>query len=426
MFDLPKTAFHGDESWWITTAFHYEHLLHTGNFNNTAWDSEFLGDWGNLNLHAAKLVLGIPLARLNPHERFRGLYNFDKSYQENEAAGMIPPRKLLLQARFICSVLGAMGCAWCTLIGWKIGRLPGAIITFLLVVANPLFRESATRVRTDAMYTCFMLATAWMAIGLVGARTKPRRKAYLVLTAVCIAIGCSVKVTALPLNFLFVGLVLFIQFLLGNLKFVKLVKECAICFGIALFLIYAFAPNLWPDVRSIRPAACASEARRFVVDPHVPGVDTWARLNAYPQLANLAVPLKLPMMFPAWKRSLTHNADMHPKEKWPTPRFWSFTSAVFIKSASFPGEIIFFLVGSVLTIARFKNAKRDGIEPAFVLLIFVVVNYLFGLAFQPLIWARWFLPTVIAAMPIAAIPITIIFSRLIQQIRPKGNVNIPQ
>jgi hypothetical protein len=53
---LPRTSFHGDEGWWISTALHYNHLIRTHDLNNSDWDAAYLGDWGNLNLHAAKIV----------------------------------------------------------------------------------------------------------------------------------------------------------------------------------------------------------------------------------------------------------------------------------------------------------------------------------------------------------------------------------
>jgi 4-amino-4-deoxy-L-arabinose transferase-like glycosyltransferase len=216
------------------------------------------------------------------------------------------------------------------------------------------------------------------------------------------ALACSVKVTGLPLGFMFIGMVFAIQWARRRMDGRQFIVSSVACFTLSLIWIYALAPNLWPNLRMIKPSRVVSEARHFMSDPSTPEVSGWDRLSTYPQLANVAVPLKLPRMFPAWKRSLTRNADLHPQYKWPVHKFWPFTSAVFIQSASFPGQAVFVLLGVVAVAARVKFSRQNLGDPALVLLLFTALNYLFGLAFQPMVHARWYLPTVIASAALAA------------------------
>lgn len=198
-----KTVFQGDEPGWISSGLYYADLLFKGDFEWTKWHQEGLGPWGPMNPHLGKLVIGVPLRLHFPDQSFSHLYDFNKTYKENEKEGNIPPRKILLFSRAVSAVLGGLCCLLVFLIGVKCCNLWVGTIAAVLLLGNPLFFTFSTQAMTDISYNFFMISVALFGFRLLQNTAKRPLLYGSLLLGILSGLACSVKITGIIIGGLF-------------------------------------------------------------------------------------------------------------------------------------------------------------------------------------------------------------------------------
>jgi hypothetical protein len=167
----------------------------------------------------------------------------------------------------------------------------------------------------------------------------------------------------------------------------------------ALATVYALNPFFWPEWKEIHATEVRHEMRVMAQGGAVSGV-----LHAngqYPELRKLAQPLELPRLFLRWDDLMRGQQSI---AEWKHNRLLDIHARLFSYRLNAPGEFIFVAAGLVALLWK-KCAKYapeyDGSRA--VLIFFLFANYLFILLFIRLNWIRYYLPTMAAAHPIAAV-----------------------
>jgi hypothetical protein len=263
------TEFHGDESAWISVGYYYADLLLKLDFEWGKWECDQCGNWASwLTVNLGKLLIGIPL-RMNSQtvdKWFFDFYYFDRTLEWNRSVGKVPSRNILLPARCHSVFFGTLSCIIVFAIGsCSSNRWIGVIATILLL-ANRLFVESATRAMTDVHYNLFLLSVCLATIPVL----RPGNGKSVVLR--CCLCGClagiagSVKVSGVVLEGLFFLMVVVYESALLKPRIREtLLYLTAFCFS-AIVMIYVLNPYFWPSLRQSSGQALAREVVAFPRD----------------------------------------------------------------------------------------------------------------------------------------------------------------
>lgn len=431
---IPRNEFYGDEAGWISAGYYYTDLVRHLDFDRRKWDSPALDTFGSINMHVGEWLIGIPL-EIDPQtrtRRFLGFYEFRLPLQWNIEHRNVPPRDILLRARFAPALFGVLCCFLVFSIAYWTFNVWAGLVAAALLLASSLFTTLATEAMTDVFYNFFLLAGC---LGLVAlsksfsntSSTSPsgvtHKRRALILICVCgvlAGLACSVKITGLVIaGMLFLAVMIqqhgFRVARSQRKEFVLIVAAFSFC---ALLTVYALNPYFWPSWRDFNTKALIQEVQALKSRGIVAGV---SHPNGnYPQLANLGQPLQLPLLYFRWRSMMEH--DKKPFE-WQGNRFLTFHKNLFSCQMNLPGEFIFIGLGIFALLRKNPRTAPLGIAPPeydrarMIPLLYFAFNYVFILLFMIDNWARYYLPTMIAGHLLAAVGVCAVFSNAFARFR---------
>jgi len=405
---VKRTPFHGDESGWIAAGRYYTCLLGKGDFDWQKWDCKECGDWGSMNMHLGKFLIGIPLA-LDPQARsqaFSRYYDFGASLEQNRQQGLVPPPETLTCARNASAVFGV----FCSILVFAIGcyaynTFVGLLSAGLLLV-NPIFVNYATRAMPDVHYNFFLLCLCLAVLFFVRASSRKNALTSSAICGVFAGLACAVKITGILL-----GSALFVVALATQqLWFVKRSwKEnfsLLVLFGLpALMVIYGLNPYFWPSLPALRDPAAGQEFKSYASElAESKRLPRQIRIR-YPHFGTITRPLEFPRQFQRWKYWMSYAATT-PLNHWRGRNRLLMLNYRLFMQFLFPGEILLLAAGIVFVVGKRLPELSGFTDPGRLIpLQWFVVNYLFILTFMWLNWARYYLPTLVSIMPLAALGI---------------------
>jgi hypothetical protein len=320
--DVRRAPFAGDETGWISAAFYHTGLVLAGDFSHASWVAPDAASYGNMNPQLGKLLMGLPLQVhaqcCNEGRVYQGSYVFrEQTYEQNIAAGQVPPRNILLVGRAASAFFGGL---WMLLAAWLCYRCGGrcaAVAAVCLLLAQPLFVMFSSRAMTDQHYNFFLLAAVCAMLPYATANTRRAAWGWAAMVGVLTGCAASVKVTGVvaigPL-FLLVWLV---RLRHTPLPLRQSLAAMALCCASTLVVIYAANPFYWPnlaemDVAALRAEWQTREARTEAVRTAQGGKPIWTALTSdayerapweaqFPQWSNVLRPLEYPLLFLRWR-----------------------------------------------------------------------------------------------------------------------------
>jgi 4-amino-4-deoxy-L-arabinose transferase-like glycosyltransferase len=446
---IPRNDFFGDEAGWISAAYYYTDLVRHLDFDRPKWDSPALDTFGSINMHVGEWLIGIPL-EVDPQtrtRRFLGFYEFRLPLQWNMAHGNVPPRDILLRARFAPALFGVLCCFLVFAIAYWTFSVWAGLIAAVLLMASSLFTTLASEAMTDVFYNFFLLAGCLALVAFSKAPSKtlsqtpstsPSGTTYkrraLILVCICgvlAGLACSVKITGLAIAGV-IFLAAMIQqyaFRAPRAQWKEFFLSVAAFSFCALITVYALNPYFWPSWHDFHAQALIQEVRALKSGGIVAGV---SHPNGnYPQLANLAQPLQLPRLYFRWRSMMEH--DKKPSE-WQGNRFLTFHKNLFSYRMNLPGEFIFIGLGIFALLRKNPRTAPLGTAPPeaaspnddrtrMIPLLYFAFNYLFILLFMIDNWPRYYLPTMIAGHLLAAVGLCAVFTHAFAGFRKVNQSN---
>lgn len=402
-----ETEFHGDESGWISSGYYYSNLLLKGDFERQKWVGEELGSYGYINPHVGKWIIGIPLKLQFADQEFSRIYDFSKTYEENEREGNIPPQEMLLYARAVSALLGGLCCLIIFVIGYRCYNLWVGVIAVILLLGNKLFFIYTTRAMTDVSYNLFLLCVCFCGLLLVRNTSVKRMTFGSLLLAISSGLACSVKITGIAIGSLFFIMILLYKYIIHKNKKAVIISFITYCFS-TLAIVYILNPLFWPEIKKFRGTQLIYEIASFPEELHtilttreIPEKKRFE--TTYPQLTNLARVLRFPYLFVRWNSLMNRQKD-RPSASWHGNRLKSFHMSLFINYATFSWEGILLFIGVILCIHTiYKTFQKREMSMLSIPLLYFLINYVFILIFMSLNWERYYLPTIIVSKIIVAI-----------------------
>ena len=402
---VKKTTFHSDESGWISAGRYYTDLLWRGDFDWEKWECEACDGWGSLNMQLGKWLIGIPL-ELDPQVRrqnFSGYYNITASREENVQQGLVPPQETLTRARNASAFFGVVCCVLMFAIGYCAYNAFVGLLSAAMLLCNSLFVQQSSRAMTDVHYNLFLLCVSLAVIFLIRA---PTRKSALTRSVVCglfAGLACAIKVTGI-----LIGTGMFVVALATQqIFFVKRsLKEiaCSVAlFGLAaLIVIYGLNPYFWPSLPALSDPAAIQELKAYTSEVRDSKSLPRDVRHKYPHIGTITRVFEFPRQFRRWDNFMSWASTMR-MGKWQWNRELTLNYRLFL-NFMFPGQILLAAAGIFFVVGKRLPELSGLTDPArLVPLLSFVVNYLFILTFMKLNWDRYYLPTVVSTMPLAAV-----------------------
>jgi hypothetical protein len=429
---IETTQFSVDEPGWISSGLYYTALYEKGDFDWNKWYCENCDAFGHLNLHMGEYLYGIPLKIEEPQRvaTFFGYYDFQRSYQANVHAGLVPPPGLLIRAREISAFFGVLCCVAVFAVGfWAFNPWVGAASAALLM-SDAVLHRSSTQAMTDTFYNFFLLTICLASIAIVKALSRKKMFALVCLTGILTACACSVKITGILLGSgLFLGTLAWLFWRQTILR-----KETAWLIGaFSLFCIgsvYLLNPLFWPSWNQLHVKQAWVESRSLSHDVFAGTITPWRRADiekietTYPQLKNLSHPLEFPILFGRWSHEM-HRQEHMGLGNWQGNRLIELHENLFMLAVpvadvtnGFDGtsvvdarphrnsamvKCVAFLIAIFTVAGLWSLAKSSRLRGAHaVVLLAFVLNYLLIVALMHLNYNRYYLPTLILLQLIAA------------------------
>lgn len=399
---IDETPFHGDESGWISSAYHYTDLLLTLDTTSSKWECQECSTWGSLNLHLGQWLIGLPLV-MDPGirgRRFSRYYDFDLPLEDNVAQGRIPPRDILLRGRRAVAVVGVLCCLIVFAIGYIAYGLLVGVLAASLLLTNQLFITHATRAVTDVHYSSFLLCLCLAMMLLARSKSAPSTWGAIrvgAIAGVLVGLATSVKVTAIVVG----GLMFVAATYAFEGRRARLPAVVTFCAS-ALIVIYGLNPFFWIDSKDLRPQPLIRELTLLAHDVRASSLQIDSA--RFPQLASLG---RFPSIFVRWNRLMNNQLEAKPERGWQGNRFGILHEALLRRYSSVPAGWLFLGIGICLSssYAR-KRAQSAPDRPAVsgaLPLLYLLANYGFIVALMKLNFERYYLPTVIASQLFVAI-----------------------
>lgn len=420
---LPADWSGGDEQLWIASGYYYSNLLLHGDFTRKKWDGTIsMRGMGSLNMHLGKLLVGLPLVAWGGHQSI-GYYTCTLPLDENLRLGNVPAVSALRFARGMTTLWSVLCCLIIFIICLSCTNAWGGLLAVALLVTNEWFIEFGSSATVDIHYNAFLLCCCAAGYGLL---TATGRASLLRAAAVMgIAAGCadSIKITGLMLaSTFFIALAVYRGHGTGGAK--KILVPVATFVLTALSVIYLLNPCFWPEWRGLHEPGTGRVGSAEVPAPAQPGSPT--RMKSTP-LTHGFRPLGLPVMYLRWNEGMALQA-MRYEEDWGGERlkYRTFHRRLLLGWSSFRLEWVFLLIGIASCLRGIGVSYRQGIlSRRAVPLAYFGVNYLFILFFMKLNWDRYYLPTILAGIPLVVIGIVSIATAARMQFATLLNRNSP-
>jgi flagellar biogenesis protein FliO len=420
---IDETPFHGDESGWISSAYHYTDLLLTLDPTSSKWECQECSTWGSLNLHLGQWLIGLPLV-MDPGirgRRFSQYYDFDLPSENNVAQGRIPPRDILLRGRRAVAVVGVLCCLIVFSIGYLAYGLPVGVLAASLVLTNQLFITYATRAVTDVHYSFFLLCLCLAMMLLARSKSAPSTRGAIqvgAIAGVLVGLATSVKVAAIVVG----GLMFVAATYAFEGRRARLLAVVTFCAS-ALIVIYGLNPFFWIDSKDLRPQPLIQELRLLALDVRTSSLQIDSA--RFPQLATLG---RFPSTFVRWDRLMNKQLEAQPEWGWQGNRLGILHEALLSRYSSVPAGWLFLGIGVCLASSYARRRAQSSLDPPAVLtalpLLYLLANYGFILAFMKLNFERYYLPTVIASQLFVAIGLHAVVAYLLRCLRHRTRARI--
>jgi hypothetical protein len=232
-----------DEPWWITSGY-LTWRLATQVAPLERWDRapvEYqLGAWGNLNPPVAKYLVGaaVSLAR-RPGDRMLYAWRWPYGYEENLAAGNLPPEHILTGGRLAIAGVGVLALIVLLLIAREFTGSPWVpLLAPSLLFASEPFRWHSTHIYTDIPQLTLTLLGVWLTLLWV----RQRRRWQLPLGLLFLGLACASKLSA---GTAVVATTLFVACVPGSPRMRVARATLATALPFTVFVICN--PFLWPN-----------------------------------------------------------------------------------------------------------------------------------------------------------------------------------
>jgi 4-amino-4-deoxy-L-arabinose transferase-like glycosyltransferase len=403
--ETKSTAYHGDESGWISAGYYYADLFLRHDFDWQAWTCEPCGEWGSwLNANLGKLLIGLPLKADSQvaNKVFFEFFWWNHTYEWNVAAGHIPAQDILLAARRASAVFGALTCVVVFSLGYFSGNLWIGVMAVVLLLMNQLFVDSATRAMTDVHYNFFLVSLGVPAVLLLKPGSRTRMLLVCGLFGGLAGLAGSVKESGVIVGALFfLSVVVYKWFVSHPHKKALLLYLAAFSFS-AIVTIYALNPYYWPSSEQVSASAVVQEVSTLATKASSGQFDRATWRTQYPQLSNLSHVLNFPGSF-VTRMNYMESDIAAGNGKWDGVRLVVLHRELLLTYASFPLELIFLGVGVVASAASMvASIKRQSSASVIVPLLFFLANYLLILVFMKVNWYRYYIPTMAAGRILVA------------------------
>ncbi len=230
-----------DEPFWITSSY-LTWRLATQGAPLERWDDAFvqhqLGAWGNLNPPVAKYIVGGAVAwARTPADRMLYAWRWPYSYEENLAAGNLPPEHILTAGRMAIAILAVVCLGLLFWIARQLVASPwAALLAPALLFASQPFRWHGVRIYTDIPQLAFTLAGAgWVLVWL-----RRRRPWALPLGLMLLGLACGSKLSA---GTAVVATAVFLAWVPGSIR--ARIARAAMAVAIPFATFIAINPFLW-------------------------------------------------------------------------------------------------------------------------------------------------------------------------------------
>jgi len=382
--NIARTSFDGDESGWISTASYYTKLLERGSLDMEAWKcSECDTFGGDYNLHLGQWLLGIPLelyyARNNL--KFFNMYDYGAGgkltdfagiYRINKKMGKVPPYEILLPARAVSAIFGAMCCVAVFLIGYYSLNLWVGLIAAGFLMWNRIFTLYAAQAMTDVYFNFFLLCAYLAIVRFKVPIPKASSRTLSLIVGIFAGLATSVKITGIVIiGLILAGFLMYVYFIRYK-PYKGILLDLAIFFCVAVAVVYLLNPYFW-DLRHPLRFFQMFLARNDILNTQVRIYGD----HFHGQSRFLAASLNV-LEYYSYRPHY--------------PLLYYFFAAIFCCGALAVNGIIFV-----------KSLFKRVFNPRVVIFLFFLINYLFILQFLKMSWARYYLPAVIAAGLITAI-----------------------
>ena len=417
-----STAFHSDESGWIAAGYYYADLLQAKNYDHTAWECSKCYEFGGLNPHVGKLILGLPLewfgrsASLPHFADFT--WDFKKSYAENVTLNNVPTPDVLSLARTISVVLGVLTVVALFYFGSRSAGVWVGAVAALVLITNNLFVVSFTRAMTDASYNLFLVggcaACTWLHLSTMSrgaSNTRLHRFGGVwvpVVMGIFAALAASVKITGLPLMLGIFGLPLAVAVITRRQSLKFAVPQVLLFVVPALLVVYWLNPVFWPQLQGFSLPAMGQEIAslvdRITHGAYQAGSGQFQQINLLKFELTKSV-TAFPKLFLQWNDFLKVQAA-EPANHWPGNRLLVLHYNLLVTYATFPFESGLLLIGLLVSAVHvLRQLKQGRLSPLWWPLSAFVVHYVFIVLFMVLNWDRYYLPLIIVSKVMVAIGI---------------------
>jgi len=189
-FDTARASvrFHGDESDWILTSRYFNELFLEADLKSSAWDEDY---WTLTQPSGFRYVLGAGLWLQG-----RDPSTVSRKELDNRRQGREPAIDVLMDARRVTSVLGAVAVALLYVVAIQLAAPLAGVVAALLAGASPYLREHFVHAIPES--TLSVLLLAGLALGLATFRRAPIGSLASALPiGLALGLALSAKLTAI-------------------------------------------------------------------------------------------------------------------------------------------------------------------------------------------------------------------------------------
>ena len=366
---VDSSPFHGDESGWISAGYYYYQLMFIDhNVNVESWARKDFYAFGIVSPPVGKYLIGMAMHAFLPRGEYTYQYHFGKSESENAQLGNIPPPEVLRPTRLLAALFSLGTCSllfwYCTKIwNWLVGVSAAFILSF-----NSLFTLFAQRAMTDAYIIFFFMLAQVCCIALYNRWNN--KKAFLFVSAlsgIVAGLSAGTKLNGM-IVMLYTWILIVYLLAVGRGKAQRsvlfyiasgvLTMICAIItFAILNPVFYTFSPAEFFDRLTLT-------------------VDRWNELIAHQQ-----------KIFPEYAIHGTYSVIL------------SRISMDYFHVVFFCFAIVGIIrAGSHVVRAAARKQANIMLNP----IVFFLVNVIILGLWIPLDWDRYYLPIILAEVPVAA------------------------
>ncbi len=363
---VDDAPFHGDEAGWTAAGYYYFHLMFIDHdVSPASWNRRDFHEFGILSLPVGKYLIGLAMHIVLPKGQYVYHYDFSKDVAENARLGNVPPPNVLRVGRLCAAVFSFGTCCSLFWFCWKTWNWIVGAVSALLLSYNSLFTLFAHRAMTDAYIGFFLVIMQVICLAMFQRRGDFRK--FLMLSAlggITVGLCASVKLNGL-MGLGYFALVVLFCFVIERRK----VRRAA---G---FYLSALALNIF-----------SSALTMIAVNPFFYTASPSALYTRFTYLVS------------QWNELLAYQQRIFPQQS-----IGSLSTVLGrITADYFPIVLTCFLVVGLIQALRVIGKDGRKAAPELVSLGFFIVTLVAVGSWIPLDWDRYYLPIILAEIPLAA------------------------